>query len=84
MSKSIEIQKIVLRVGGKEIALSLEEARELQKILNDAFERDRYIYVPYTIPAPYPYPHWTITYGDTGMFSVTANEHSSDGNLLTS
>lgn len=35
MSK-IEVDKIVLRIGEKEIELSLEEAKELQEILSDS------------------------------------------------
>ncbi len=57
------IEKIVVKMGGKEVALSPKEARELHDILADLMgvpektivERDHYMYPwkPY-----YPYSYW--------------------------
>lgn len=39
MSKQIEVSKVVLRINGKEISLTLEEAKELRDILDNAFPK---------------------------------------------
>lgn len=76
MTKKIEAQKtevisIKLRIKGKEIDLSLEDAKELKDALNKVFAEPVTIkeYVPYTPYIPYepykpyepyiqPYPWW--------------------------
>ena len=72
MSKrSVEIKHIVIKVGEKEIPLSLEEAKELQDILNKTFGGEKVIekivhehdhYYPWWEYQPYTYPRWTVTY----------------------
>ena len=47
MSK-VELEKIVLKIGGKEIELSLEEAEGLKKVLDNLF----HINTPYPIYTP--------------------------------
>lgn len=70
MSK-IEINKIMLKIGKKkEIELSLEEARELQKVLTDLLGmKDNSITIipsapvvtiPYPYPVPSPYRRWIV------------------------
>lgn len=68
MSK-IEVNKIMLKIGKKkEIKLSLEEARELQKVLTDllGMKDNSIIIVPTTpvvtnpYPVPTPYRRWVI------------------------
>lgn len=65
MSK-IEVNKIMLKIGKKkEIELSLEDARELQKVLTDLLGmKDNSITIipsapvvtiPYPVPTPSPY-----------------------------
>ena len=51
----MEISKVVIKIGKKEIVLSLQEAKELKGVLEDAFlekvtEKEYVPYVPY-----YPY-----------------------------
>jgi len=67
--KQIGISKIVINIGDKEAALTVEQAKGLRDALNALFgekviekvvERERWY--PYT---PYIYtPHWTVTVGD--------------------
>ena len=53
----VEVNRIVLKVGGKEIPLRVEEARELKRLLIDLLGHD-----PNTVYVPYPtypsYPVW--------------------------
>jgi hypothetical protein len=67
--KSVEIQKLVIRIGEKEITLGLDEAKELRDILNDTFgtkeivrtPQTERIYVPYFQEPVQPYYWWYIT-----------------------
>jgi len=91
----IEIKKILLQVGDKELRLTVEEAKELHKILGDlvaekipsvVIERD-IISIPSPVVIPwypvYPtYPTtWTITCGD---ISAGDTETSTCGTLYLS
>lgn len=53
--KVLMVQKISIRMGDKIVDLTLEQAQELQRLLNKTFgqEKDKE-YIP--IPSPYPYP----------------------------
>jgi len=77
MSKEVKVSKVILKIDGKEIELSLESARELKDVLNDMLgsppimrEVERYPYVPYIpwyVPErksnePY-WKEWKITWG---------------------
>lgn len=77
MSKKIEVQKtevvsIKLRIKGKEIDLTLEDAKELKDALNRVFAEPVTIkeYVPYTPYIPYepykPYEPWIQPYWGDG------------------
>lgn len=58
-----EIKEVVLKVGDKEINLSLEEAKSLKEVLGDLFGKEvqrEYIYGPYTWRFP------TITWSNYG------------------
>jgi hypothetical protein len=65
MEKKVRVDKIVLNVNDKQVELTLEEAKDLNKILNDMFkqtpEKD-IVYIPYTVPyTPYePYKIWYV------------------------
>lgn len=80
MKDKIEIKKIVIKVGEKELSFSLEEAKELQDILNKTFGGEKTVWFPsypiyieverpYRIVSPYnPYlPTWPtyVTWGTT-------------------
>jgi hypothetical protein len=67
MSEKIEVSKIVVRIGKKEVELSLAEAKELQELLNDTFGKKE------TAIRPYP---WTTAYGN-------ASQPTSGGSTLT-
>lgn len=73
--EKIELKKIVLKVKGKELELSLGEARDLKNLLKDLLgDTNGTVYIPtwYTYhydtqPVP-PYPrnsNWIITCGGT-------------------
>jgi hypothetical protein len=59
---AVRIEKIVIDISGDKKEMSLESAKELQKILNDLFGVDKETtYVPY-YPYVYPYISSTPTY----------------------
>lgn len=72
MSKKQETQKVIavtsikLNISGKEIEVTLDDARRLKAALEDLFrEREKVTYVPYT-PTPLPsapWPPWRTTFG---------------------
>lgn len=66
----VSIKKVVVKIGDKEISLSLDEAKELQDILNRTFGTEKTVFVPSApviIERPwYPtYPHWSVTCDST-------------------
>ena len=71
----IEVSKVVLKIKGEELELSLSEARGLKDALDELFKENRtcYLYPPYT----WPYYPWTTTYTST---SGTMTISSSDSN----
>ena len=40
MTSGVEVSRIVLKIGDKEIELSLDEARELRQVLDENFGRE--------------------------------------------
>ena len=82
MSEKVSVSKIVVKMGKKEVELTLEEAKELQELLNDTFGKKETVYIPGSpiyIERPYhwTYPRWEVTYGNTSKFQ-------SDGTLTYS
>jgi len=68
MSK-IEVQKIVIQIGKKEVSLTIGEAKELQKILDETFGKKEIVYIPshpVVIERPIypPYRWWQVRYED--------------------
>ena len=61
------IKSVTIKVGKKDIVLSMKEVKELRKELNSLIEKE-YITTPTLSPVyPYTYIPWTnpITYGPT-------------------
>ena len=100
--KKIGVSKIVINIGDKEAALTVEQAKELRDALNAVLgekvvERviekhdNWYPYQPYTFQR-----YWAVTVGDqpqiygsgtkygdtTGVYTITMNNNSNDGDLL--
>jgi len=71
----MKVKKIVLEVKGKEVSVSIDEAKELRTVLNELFEKEIH-YLPGPVireHTPYnPNPFW---YGHT---------HTTNGTELTS
>jgi hypothetical protein len=63
MKKDEVIKKMVLQLGGKEVELSIDEAKKLHEALNELFER-KVITVERHIHTDYHYP-WTWTWSPT-------------------
>ena len=67
MEKRVSVSKVVINIDGKEIDFTLEQAKELSKILNDMFkptpEKD-IVYIPY-VSEPYTYKkYWKWDWSD--------------------
>jgi len=74
--EQIKISKIELEIGKNKIALSLAEAHELKKILDDTFPDEKIVYVPGTpiYIERYPQPCWRpydVWYGSHSIGSET-------------
>ena len=85
----VELKKLVVKIHGKELILTPQEAKELKAILDGLFEESKkvereIIIQPYGYPVPYreviyikPWEwHYTypyITYGGTGNTSNTTH-----------
>ena len=54
---SAKIDKIILEVGGKKMALSPDEAKELKGMLNELYGEQETKF----ILQPYPVDHWRYT-----------------------
>ncbi len=83
MSNKVEIKKIVINIGDTIINLSLDQARDLQEILNKTFgtEKITYPYYPYPIWREYiyekPYRYWDVVYsGTSNTLSCSATSGS--------
>jgi hypothetical protein len=69
MSQKVAVSKINIKIGKKEIPLTLEQAKELQELLNETFgNKNEVVYVPGSPvyiphPRPYRYPktYWSVT-----------------------
>jgi hypothetical protein len=60
-SKSVAITKVVVKMGKMEVSMTVEEAKELQDVLNKTFcsvEVRRPIYIDYPVYRPYTW--WSV------------------------
>lgn len=66
MSK-VSVKKIVLEIAGKELSLSVEDAKALRAALNEVLGASQTQYVPYPYSVPWVkyYPTYTNTTGAT-------------------
>lgn len=71
------ISKIVLNINGKEIELSVEEAKDLKKMLGELFQEKAIPYIPYQPPIvierwrPYISPYWSSQYKGNDILYVS-------------
>lgn len=62
---TIAVTSIKLSISGKEIEVTLDDARRLKAALDELFkEKERVTYIPYQQPVPAPTSPWKVTYGD--------------------
>ncbi len=87
-STNIEIKKVVITIAGKDLELTIGQAKELQDILNKTFPNNKEYnvikiieqkdYIPYPI---YPsYPSWQIKWDYDGTVMCLLNSTNSTGN----
>jgi hypothetical protein len=74
----VKVEKIVIKIGDKEVEYTLEEAKKLQELLNNLLGNKETIYIPIstpypvTVPMPYPvYPRTYPYYPNTSPWIVT-------------
>jgi hypothetical protein len=46
MSKKVEVARIVIKVGEKELSFTLDEAKEMKEILSKLLGEDKVVYIP--------------------------------------
>ena len=76
---SIKIDKIRLEINKKIIELSPEEAKELKRVLEDLFGKDKQMYIPPYYPYRPHYPYWSVTcptYANTSWDTTTCADHT--------
>ncbi len=79
---SVKISKLNVKIGKKEVSLTIEEAKELQKILNDTFGEQKTVFVPSSSiiierPVISPWKYWGVTWtGDTSENAITYSLNS--------
>ena len=79
MAKEVIVSKIVFKMGDVSVELSLEEAKELQKLLNDTLGKQESVFVPTVMsypvyPRPYPWGYYEVSYDTTDGNSSVAYE----------
>lgn len=87
----VEVSQINIKIGKKEIQLSLEEAMELRSLLNETLgngETTKITYIPGSpiyIPRPYPLPrpYWSVTWNDTSSTGSGTLTYSLSSNNIT-
>ena len=69
--KTIEIKKIVLKLGDTDIELTVGEAKQLKSALDNTLVTDYIPYYPPSViqPSPWSGPHWT---SEPSPFYVTS------------
>jgi hypothetical protein len=84
-NKVCEVKKIVLNINGKEISLSIEQAKKLKDILGELFGKEiiKEVIREINYPPIYVYPQpatitnpWVITCGSGGTGTYSANSGS--------
>ncbi len=73
----VKIDKIVLKIGDKEIELTAEGAKELKEVLDKFFGDPKVVCYYY----PNYYHAWTPTYSPTWTYTSTSGNTSLSGGL---
>ena len=68
-SKSIELKRLVIKIGDKELNLTPDEAKSLKGILDELFEESEKI--ERIIVQPYPYPYYPVIYYEPYKWTKT-------------
>ena len=86
----VVVSKINIKIGKKEIPLLLEEAKELQELLNQTFGKEEIVYIPggvtyipYQVYHPKPYRYWDVTWA-WGTNTTTVSDRAPSGTLTYS
>ena len=78
---SAKIEKIILKVSGKEIELSVDEAKQLKELLGEMFDKgkDNTVYIPITTP----YIYRERYYPEPPYYPYVTWSCNTDGNCVT-
>lgn len=73
---SAKIQKVVLNIDGEEIKLTLKQAKELQKLLDETFGGEKITFAnPYPVVIERPIrvvrPYWQVDYHPSWSDTIT-------------
>jgi hypothetical protein len=83
MAKQVTIERIEIKIGSQEIALTLEEAKELKTILVDTFDGKQEIIHEGHYYEHYPYIRWRDDY-EPKEWTITCGDYTEvhQGNIL--
>ena len=72
-----KITKVKININGKDIEMSIDEAKELQDVLNKTFPVNNNLVInPVVIERvrEYPYRYWDVTYSSNTMLCMSNNQ----------
>jgi hypothetical protein len=89
MTKKVEVARIVIKVGEKELSFTLDEAKEMKELLSKILGEDKVVYVP-SSPIyieverprrwigiePYPYTTYPIYTSNTWNVTYSSSDKS--------
>ena len=82
--KETKIEKLVLSIGGKEMTVSIEDAKKLHEALKELFgSSTTYTTYPIFIDRPvYPYQHWKPYYYSNQSGNINCSSSYQNTNTL--
>jgi len=88
MTKNVKVSNINIKIGKKEVTLTLEEAKELRELLNETFGDKETMYVPNPYPVypiwerPCRWYYWDVTYHTTNTDGENTWGRSTDNGTV--
>ena len=71
---AVEVKRVVLKIAGKEIALSVEQAKELRDILSKTFGDGKVVHKHF--PLWWPYTTWTYGTNSCSSGNTAIDPHT--------
>lgn len=72
--KQIEVKQVVLQIGKKEINLSVDEAKELRRVLDELLSNQQTVYPMWYWYPQVTYGSWHVTSGESGTLTIGSTQ----------